>query len=400
MGDPKLDNGFIDVTDTIQSQESKLPDGFIDVTNEVATLPSKKGRTISEEFVKGAKAGWLNANQAVGQIVQYVGKETGVKTIEDVGQDANEYWGKKVEEQTADVSDIRNIESWHDFGKWAAWNIGQTGSQLATIAPFMFMGGGEVEMAKGGFTVLGNLLKAKPGAATQFAKFIGQWAKLKPIDIPVGILEGGQVLGGQLEAQKKGEIEELHPIRGLVSAFIATKLEELGDVTAIDKMVHGIGGQSGNLIARIAKGTAGTGAGESMEEFFQQYAEQFGINPKDINSKEQFMQAVNGAAAGFVGGAAMGSVTGLPSRKGKTEPQMPEVKTDQTGQAIVPTVDIEEFKTNLKEGKLTKEEALIQRKKILKTNPEIEDDVNNILIETEENNQFKEAQNATEKGKE
>lgn len=409
MADPKLDNGFIDVTDQIQSQESSLPDGFVDVTDNIVSSPARKKdeTSLPGEFVKGAKAGWLNANQSVNQIIQFAGKELNLPTLEKIGKTGNDYWGKKVEEETATVNDIRNIESWHDFGKWASWNIGQTGSQIATIVPFMFMGGGEAQLAKGGFEVLGDLLKGNPGAAAQFGKFIGQWAKPKLMDIPVGILEGGQVLGGQLEAQEKGEIKELHPIRGLVSAFVATKLEELGDVMAVEKMIHGIGGQSGNLILRIAKGAAGTGAGEASEEFFQQYAEQFGIDPKDITSKEQFMQAVNGAAAGFVGGAAIGGVTGLPTKKELKEqknqptqqtPEMPALK--ETGKTTTEPVDIETFKQKLLSGNLTKEEALAHRKDILKAMPEAEDAINSIIVEADTNNLFKEAQNATEKGKE
>ena len=295
--------------------------------------PPKEETSIGGELIKGAKSGWLNANQSVGQILEYAGKLTGIKPVEDVGKTANEFWGKEMEPNAAAVSDIRDINSWHDFGKWAAWNIGQTGSQLATIAPFLAMGGGEAEMAKGGFTVLGDLLRGNPGAATQFGKFVGQWARLKPMDIPVGILEGGQVLGGQLEALKKGEIEELHPIRGLAASFVATKLEELGDVMAVNKLIHGIGGKPGNLIARIAKEAVGVGLGEASEEFFQQYAEQFGINPKDITSKEQFMQAVNGAAAGFIGGAAIGGGTGALNQSNENIPANNEAGLIQRLQA-------------------------------------------------------------------
>jgi N12 class adenine-specific DNA methylase len=284
--------------------------------------PVAEETTALGELGRGAATGALLTAQSIGQVLEYTGKLTGIKPIEDIGATTNEYWTKTMEPLQGSIKDVRDINSWSDFGKWASWNVGQAGGLIATIIPFMFMGGGEAaiggNLAKGGWTVLGGLLKRSPGATTQFAKFMAQWAKPSAVDIPIGLVEAGQVFGGQLESLKRGEIDELHPIRGLVAAAIATKLEELGDVMAVQRMVKQIGGKSGNLIADIVKGAVGTGLGEASEEFFQTYAEQFGIDPKDITSKEQFMQALNGAAAGFVGGAAIGA--GMePLNRGRKE---------------------------------------------------------------------------------
>ena len=441
MATPKLPEEFIITDQFTRTEQRNMPDGAMVITDQFTQEPPEE-TSIGGEFVKGAKSGWLNANQAVGQILEYGGKLTGIQPLEDVGKTTNEYWGEKVKAEAPAVSDIQEIDSWEKFGKWAAWNIGQSGSQIATTLPFMFMTGGSgaaAEIAattaakaaaakaagtvgwealeqtavtaaarattlaareklaeKSGFQVLADVLKGNPEAGTQFGKFVGNWARLKPTDIPVGILEGGQVLGGQLEALKKGEIDELHPIRGLAAAFVATKLEELGDVMAVDRMVHGVGGQSGNLIARIAKGFVGTGSGEALEEFFQQYAEQFGINPKDIGSKEQFMQAVNGAAAGFVGGGAIGMATGLPKKAASETP----AETPGQPQPVTPDapnfdpeahkVGVETFRDNVMAGKLTKADAFAAKREMEKHIPGAADEINKIIIEAEGNKLFAE----------
>jgi len=300
-------------------------DPRIDTAESSATIPG--------ELWKGIKSGWFGANKAVGSVLEYAGELTGLEPVKQIGKETSDYWGDKADANAAAVSRIEDIDSGGDFAKWAAWNVGQMGSQIGVTAPFMAMGGA----AKGGVTgyqAVKALVTRAPGASGTFGKFLGSWAKLKPMDIPIGILESGQIAEGQLKALHKGEIDELHPIRGLAAAFTATKLEELGAENVVNRLMRGAGGQSGKFIKRVVKSAAGTGVGEGTEEFFQTYAENFGIDPTDIGSKEKFMEAVNGAAAGFIGGFGVGVPVGALSRNTDDETGASTIKAQATGTSL------------------------------------------------------------------
>src|SRR5574343_1265275 len=49
-------------------------------------VEQKQEPTVMGELAKGAKSGWLGANKAVGQVLQFAGKEIGIKPLEDIGQ--------------------------------------------------------------------------------------------------------------------------------------------------------------------------------------------------------------------------------------------------------------------------------------------------------------------------
>lgn len=280
----------------------------------------KDTATVGGEAWKGAKSGMRSFFESAASLGEHSSKLTGPDYATEGYKKIRKDFGKAQEKDAPAVGDIMDIESGSDFGKWASWNMGQMGGQMLGMLPFMFTGGPEAEGAVTGFQALKGLVTSAPGAAGQFTKFLAQWAKPKAVDIPIGVLEGGSIAGGQLDEVEQGKDTELHPFRGLAAAFVATKLEELGAENAVNNLIKGIGGKKGNLIKRIAQSTVGTGVGEGTEEFFQAYAEQFGINPKDIASKETFMQAVNGAAAGFIGGFGIGGVTGSLSRNKDVEP--------------------------------------------------------------------------------
>lgn len=275
---------------------------------------AKEETSIGGEFVKGAKAGWLGANKAVGSVVEYAGELTGSDTVRDIGKTSSDYWGNLGKPEEGAVQNMTGIGGVEDFAKWAAWNVGQMGSQVAVTAPFM-AAGSLGKAVPTGIEAIKALVTRAPGAAGKFGQFLGQWAKLKPMDIPIGTLEAGQIAEGQLDDLKSGKTKELSPVRGLAAAFVATKLEELGAEGALNRLMHGAGGQKGKILRRIGKGALNTGIGEGTEEFFQSYAEKVGIDPTDTLSYKQFVNAVNGAGAGFIGGFALGGGGGAISRQ-------------------------------------------------------------------------------------
>lgn len=331
----KVKANFFNTVNRNQNAYSFLPPEAL-TQEDVNTSTPESG-----QLTKGLKSGFYGANKAVGDILDYTGTlyekgatvysppeamtqgETepyrtpavpGAQTLKDVGETTSKYWGKFVEGNKPRVQNFTDID-WSkpsDFTDWAAWNIGQMTSQVGVTAPFM-VGGGPVA-GVGGFTALKGLLTK--GNIKQYGTFLKEWARPKAMEIPIGILEGGQVAEGQLERLKKGEVAELDPIRGLAGAFIATKLESLGAENAVNRLLRGgIGGRGGNFLTRIAKNAIATGAGEGTEEFFQTYAEQFGIDPSVMANRDTFMQAVNGAAAGMIGGMAIGGGVGAVSKK-------------------------------------------------------------------------------------
>lgn len=48
--------------------------------------PLADDSSIGGELIKGAKAGWLGANKAVGSVLEYTGELTGSDTIENIGK--------------------------------------------------------------------------------------------------------------------------------------------------------------------------------------------------------------------------------------------------------------------------------------------------------------------------
>ena len=326
-----------------------------------------------KELGKGIATGVIGMHKAVGSVLEYVPKALGVGPIPgispepekplfggDLGKTTREFWAEKEKPFEAAVPNMLEIKSIPEFGRWAAWNVGQMGAQIAMMAPFMGVGGaaattraksllnaGDVAGAMKIFTkatrleqiptggkALMDLIKRSPGAPGRFGEFLAEWARLKPIDIPIGLLEAGQITEGQLERLQRGEVDELNPIRALAATFVASKLEYLGAEGAINRLIGGANKATGNLIRRIATGALAVGVAEGTEEFFQQYAEQFGIDPTNTFTKQQFLNSVNAAGAGFIGGFFLGGGGAAIPPSGRETPIQQQLKGDPLNQGI------------------------------------------------------------------
>jgi hypothetical protein len=308
---------------------------------------------ITREGVKGVARGWLQANKGIGSAIEYLGRigdqytgsppEWGIDEVGPehlgtpipkadpngptyepppgppkegettrFGKQIRQYWDeplKKVEPEVGSIYDIKDPEG---FFKWGAGALGQMGAQVAITAPFMIQGKA-VQMAQVAPEV------AKTTLGKKALSYLVEWAKLKPMDVPIAMMEGGEILGGQIERLEKGETRELSPLRGLAAIFIASKFEELGTEKATAKLLK-FGPDVAEfakkgLWNRISQSALTQMLGEGSEEFFQAYAEQYGINPNDLLTRKQFLEAVDAAAAGAVGGFGIGGVTGAIARK-------------------------------------------------------------------------------------
>ena len=308
---------------------------------------------ITREGVKGIARGWLQANKGIGSAIEYLGRigdqytgsppEWGIDEIGPehlgtpipkadpngptyepppgppkegattrFGKQVRQYWDeplKKVEPEVGSIYDIKDPEG---FFKWGAGALGQMGAQVAITAPFMLQGRA-VQMAKVAPEV------AKTTLGKKALSYLVDWAKLKPMDVPIAMMEGGEILGGQIERLEKGETRELSPLRGLAAIFIASKFEELGTEKATAKLLK-FGPDVAEfakkgLWNRISQSALTQMLGEGSEEFFQAYAEQYGIDPSDLLTRKQFLEAVDAAAAGAVGGFGIGGATGAIARK-------------------------------------------------------------------------------------
>ena len=267
---------------------------------------SKPETSMIKEAGKGLLSGVMALPESIGSLLEYTSVDKSTEGVREFGKTAKDFWQRQQEKVSANVPDMTGIKNTGDFFNWASWNTMQMVGQMATTLPFMGGAAGAKEGVATGGKVLVDLIKTKPGAVSQAAKFLGEWIAPKAIDIPIGILEAGQITSGQTEAIKKGEIRKEDPLRAFAAAFIATKFESLGAEGTVNRLISGTSEATGKLIKRVVSGALATGVGEGTEEFFQQYAEQFGINPKDTASKENFMQSVNAAGAGFIGGLFMG----------------------------------------------------------------------------------------------
>jgi hypothetical protein len=308
---------------------------------------------ITREGVKGIARGWLQANKGVGSAIEYLGRlgdqytgsppEWGIDELGPehlgtplpkadpngptyepppgppkegattrFGKEIREYWDKPLKEMEPEVGSIYKIHDFESGLKWGAGALGQMGSQVAITAPFMIQGKA-VQMAHVAPKV------AQTSLGKKALSYLVEWAKLKPMDVPIAMMEGGEILGGQIERLEKGETRELSPLRGLAAIFIASKFEELGTEKATAKLLK-FGPEVAEfakkgLWNRISQSALTQMLGEGSEEFFQAYAEQYGIDPNDLLTRKQFLEAVDAAAAGAVGGFGIGGATGAIARK-------------------------------------------------------------------------------------
>lgn len=377
---------------------TRTPEVDADTMNIAAGAGMPMDAPFGASLGRGAVSGFLGTNKAVNDIIRYAG-ELGTKLkpeeqtvaiapdapdvvlpspefAEDMAATAKErsqYWEEKMKPYRATVQNFTDIKTPGEFVDWAGWNVGQMAGQMATVAPFMAMGGGELQAAKTGFDITKGLFTKNPEKWKEAGLWLANWAKLKPMDIPIGAMEAGQIAAGQLEEKaKKGT--ELSPIRGLAATFIATKLEELGLENVVNRFAKGIG-REGNLFANMAKSAIGTGASEGAEEFFQTYAEQFGVNPDDLRTKKTFMEAVNGAAAGFIGGLAMGPLGGA---RGTAEAPGPGTDTRQTTTSNLTSADLRYMVENRGIFGLSDADVAAYQQKISEAAPEHTADLNDV----------------------
>ena len=335
------------------------------------TAPSEAG-----PLARGIQSGYLMGHKSLGDIARYIGELTRQKPkppaetmdissaplvdvpetqipaydytpnqeearafggeLAEFGKGQSKYFEDQMRPHAPKIQNFTDIKNYGDFGEWALWNIGQMGAQVGMTAPFMLLGGPEAMGVKTGWDVAKNIVAGNPGRWKDAALWLGNWAKLKPMDAPLAVMEGGAITGGQLrEMDKKGA--ELSPVRAMAATFAAAKLEELGVENMVNRVAKGIGKQ-GDLLARIGKSTVGTSLSESAEEFFQTYAEQFGIEPDDLLTKKTFMEAVNGAAAGAIGGFAMGPIGGIKKAEGTDIPPPAPTPEDQPINATSPAL--------------------------------------------------------------
>jgi hypothetical protein len=282
--------------------------------------PDLPQETIAGEFGKGLVSALWGVPEAISNITEYAGRAIGSDAVTNVGKAGSLMYGEKMAENAPVVASYEDIgktgDTLGDLGKYAAYGIGNVVGQAATIAPFMAAGAGG-KVAKEVIS-LGKILRS-PIGSKQVINSLTNWMKPKAMDIPIGTLEVGGVAKGQLADVESGKQSELHPLRGLVGAFIATKLEENGVENAVNRMIKGVGqkGLATGILERTMKKSAATGAGEGSEEFFQNYAEQFGIDPGDLGSLRTFKESINGALQGMIGGAFMGGAMGIPKGAAK-----------------------------------------------------------------------------------
>lgn len=370
-GAPMASDTFLDVLSGIDKPSGKPAEkptkrGFLDeLAVTTATFgPDTDDRStyrkigesmvgITHEGVKGIARGWLQANKGVGSVIEYLGRlgdqytgsppEWGIDEIGPehlgtpipkadpngpayepppgpppegattrFGKQIREYWDKPLKEMEPEVGSVYKIRDLESGMKWGAGVLGQMGAQIAITAPFMIQGRA-VQMAQVAPKV------AQTSLGKKALSYLVEWAKLKPMDVPIAMMEGGEILGGQIERLEKGETRELSPLRGLAAIFIASKFEELGTEKATARLL-----KFGPDVAEFAKKGLWNRIGQSAltqmlsegsEEFFQAYAEQYGINPNDLLTKKQFLEAVDAAAAGAVGGFGIGGATGAIVRK-------------------------------------------------------------------------------------
>ena len=184
---------------------------------------------ITREGVKGIARGWLQANKGVGSAIEYLGRlgdqytgsppEWGIDELgpehlgtpipkadpngptyepppglpkEGVttrfGKQIRQYWDEPLKAMEPEVGSIYKIDDLESGFKWGAGALGQMGAQVAITAPFMLQGRA-VQMAQVAPKV------AQTSLGKKALSYLVEWAKLKPMDVPIAMMEGGEILG-------------------------------------------------------------------------------------------------------------------------------------------------------------------------------------------------------------
>lgn len=333
----------------------------LDPTQE-AKHKKEDSSSILGELGKGATTGFFGMNEAVNRALQYAG-QLGMDTmgagegLRDFGKTGADYWAEKKEPYAPSVASISDVEGVRDFLKWGAWNVGQAGTQIAMTLPFAAIGRGAAgvkglsdaliksgvgkdtvaQLVRQGSTkeltdlavkqginkaviesaVGKEALTGATGTAAKLMDKTKDWLKPRAIDIPIGIMTGGEVLGGQLERREK-EGTPLAPLRALGTIGLATKLEELGIEGALSKFAQ-LGPEAAKFanktfMRRVGEAGLSGALTEAPTEFLQTYAETLGIDPSKFFKRETLIDALEAAAAGGFSGGILGAGGGAISK--------------------------------------------------------------------------------------
>ncbi|PKN36610.1 MAG: hypothetical protein CVU62_13915 [Deltaproteobacteria bacterium HGW-Deltaproteobacteria-2] len=408
MAEPKLDNGFIDVTDQIQSQESSLPDGFVDVTDQI---PKKKERSSAGAFVRTLTR--VPENLLASAITAAQGKSGPSVANPDVGDKFVQFVNKRNRELSEEYKDTGDLipgiisnEDVAGLGQNLSFSGVSMGASAAgalvpvpgvNIATSMAAGGATAYRMQSYQAMNDWLTKVNEESIKNFGRPITPEEeavfkrKFDTLATESGLWEAGpEAVGNVLELA-------LMAGKGTLPGRIASMIPKgvLGKIVKGGARAAGIVGteEATETVTQMGQQNAEVKAGQSNEPLRQW------TSPDDwLKSAGEVLPSVL-LLSGFMTGGGM-AYRGMKKGKDETKKTDKQTETPQSPQKTMieqPEVEIETFKQKLLSGNLTKDEALAHRKNILKTMPEAEDAINSIIVEADTNKLFKEAQNATEK---
>ena len=250
------------------------------------------------------------------------------------GQTVMEYYDpKQIPWLKPDVGDFREIKSFGDVLKYAA---GGVGNLAASVSFTSIMPGALGPVKVGGVAVKEATKAGVKGMIGKAAKFLTP----NRMDVPIGVMEFGQILENQLEAHDEKGMD-LSPWRAVITGIPATIVERGLGVEAMAAKMLKMGPEASKfakkrLIPRILQGAGVTGLEEGAEEFVQQYLETIGGDPSLFTSKETFYQALNGALQGMIGGKVLGGAGGATAAKHYKQTQ--ETQREQQ-EALIHPID-------------------------------------------------------------
>jgi|GEM_PF-6130127 len=239
------------------------------------------------------------------------------------GKAAREYWGEAANDpilrpRVDSYTDIKSIADGIDY---ASTGVGNLAGSLAitALAPGIYK---PAEVAG----VVGKEV-VKRGLGGRVLNFL----KPHTMDVPIGLMEGGEIANKQLEEQEKNGAD-LSLTRLIATAVPATLIERGLGVEALAARMGRMGPAARefskkNLVPRVLQGMGVTGLEEGAEEFVQTYLENYGGNPKSVWTKEALRDAINAGLQGMIGGHVMGGTGGAVASK-----QYEDVQAQQKAQ--------------------------------------------------------------------
>jgi len=294
------------------------------------------------QITKGFKAG-IDQTQALGGgLVAAVGDAIGAEGLKQEGLDIYESNMSEAGLRSGNVAGFTDIEGIEDTLDWASYTLGNLVPSVATVVGTGGIGGAVAKI--GGKKLVNNLVEKElgKGVSLEIAKQTAgkELAKRIATGTAAGSYAGGVGLGTGSVYGDTGDAG-ISLIHGL---FIGG-LDALPILRAMGRSASGASREAAvsSVKAEMAKQGVYEGATEAAQNFVEQHArymsENDGASLLGNLGETNVKELIDNAAAGALGGSAMGGGIGL-ARRNRQTPEEAQQTEETTQDNEFPTIDL------------------------------------------------------------